>query len=83
MITIDAGAQYAYLYLDGELIGTQSRGRFPLNAADLVGIGCAYTGSGIQDQPFKGWIAAARIYDRVLTTEEIQLLASEFTPTTT
>ena len=35
-----------------------------------------------RDPWFNGYIAAARIYDRVLTAEEIQQLAEEFTPTT-
>lgn len=65
------------LYVDGVLIGTTD---VPFDLAHTpvrIGRG-GQAGSG----NFNGAIAAVKIYDRVLSAEEIQTLAQEFIPTT-
>lgn len=53
------------------------------NSIDTSG-GTCYLGCGRSGSlgRFDGWVSSVRIYDRILSQEEITVLASEFTPTT-
>lgn len=69
------------LYIDGTLIGSTT---LSINLTNWVAIGANFKGYDRipRDSWFYGYLAAARIYNRVLTDDEIAALASEFTPTT-
>lgn len=75
--TLDKTTNKAKFYIDGNLIGESS---YNINLTNNVAIGAGFTGSSTvpRNSWFYGYLAAARIYDRVLTDEEIALLASEF-----
>lgn len=65
------------MYLNGELIGTQTGYIIDINSTTFV-IG------GLPNNYFwssHGYIAGVRVWNRTLTQAEIQALASEYTPT--
>ena len=71
------------LYVDGELIGTQTHvGEIRLDPESLnrpLAIGAELNGPSI-DEPtgeFDGYIRDVRIYDRALSDEEVKALAQE------
>lgn len=68
-----------HYYLDGQLLNSSAWNANIVysSGSNVVTIG-AINFNGYQDY-FEGNIAAARIYDRALTDEEIALLATEFT----
>jgi len=76
--TLDKTTNTGKFYIDGNLIGETT---YSINLTNNVVIGANADGSGYipRDSWFYGYLAAARIYDRVLTDEEIAMLASEFT----
>lgn len=78
LYTYDAATNKACIYVDG-ILGVSSTSYIP----NTVLSGRVYLGVGASnDWPFgQGHIAACRIYDRVLTQDEIAALANEFTPT--
>lgn len=65
------------VYVNGSLVGTNTR-----NDVN-TGVGGVCVGAGIIDwvDSFIGYIADARVYNRVLTPSEISQLSNEFTPT--
>lgn len=78
--------EYSYgnfvkFYVDGSFIGqrtTEVSTTYPMQ----VGIGNNFNGTSFpRDSYFNGWLARARIYNRILQDNEIAALASEFTPT--
>ncbi len=81
--TYDADAGRAALYVDGELIGTQTaRGEIRLDPESLnrpLMIGAEINGPDINEfsTMFDGFVDDVRIYDRALSDEEIKALAEE------
>jgi len=71
------------LYVDGELIGTQTRvGEIRLDPESLnrpLTIGAELNGPSIDDPSgeFVGYVRDVRIYDRALSDEEVKTLAEE------
>lgn len=63
----------ANLYIDGEFIQTVHVSGLDTTGNDI------WIGSQYDNCLFKGYIAAPRIYNRILTAEEIQQLSTEFT----
>lgn len=73
--TYDSGI--CKIFVNGELVYTSTTQSINVRQAIMsVGIG-TYSTSG---DYFKGYLAGARVYNRVLSDEEIATLASEFTP---
>jgi hypothetical protein len=71
------------LYVDGELIGTQTHvGEIRLDRESLnrpLAIGAELNGSSIDDPSgeFVGYVRDVRVYDRALSDEEVKTLAEE------
>jgi Concanavalin A-like lectin/glucanases superfamily len=71
------------LYVDGELIGTQTHvGEIRLDSESLnrpLAIGAELNGSSTDDPTgeFDGYIRDVRVYDRALSDEEVKTLAEE------
>lgn len=81
-LTCDSNTNAPKLYRDGVYIGgPYSWGWTAMNVVKAVSIGGCYISDpteGPMDDPWNGYIAGARIYNRVLTDEEIALLATEY-----
>ena len=73
-ILADASDGSVNIYIDGTWQGT-SYHSWTLNSTNgWIG------GNGLSNYNFSGYIAAARIYDRLLSAAEVAELAAEFTP---
>ena len=67
-------------YTDGTLIASNSSGSaLNLPSSTGIGIGAHYSGGNSITHEYN--VAGVRIYDRVLTADEIQLISTEFEPT--
>lgn len=66
LFTCDAGADEVKLYVNGELIGTDISGPAPVNMTALM------IGREKGDRYFSGVLDEVRIYNRVLSEDEIQ-----------
>lgn len=68
------------LYIDGVFQKSATYTGINITSNGLIIIGSMNTSNA--NNRLKGWLAAARIYNRAITGAEITALASEFTPTT-
>lgn len=74
----DASTDTMKLYLDGTLVGTKNTSQVSTVGADISVGGRYYSlSTGDDGKCESAWFAAARLYNRVLTDEEIALLANE------
>lgn len=64
-------------YIDGVLVATGSANQYTSTELSQGVIGKFL----YNDFSYNGYLAGVRVYDKVLSMEEIELLASEFTPT--
>ena len=72
-MVVDLVAQYVYFYINGVLDSAVSIGRVIGNASsNIIVIGGASTDSYGGDRMFKGKIAIASHYNRLLTAAEVQ-----------
>jgi hypothetical protein len=80
-IMLDRPNTTGKFYIDGIFIGSTT---LSINLTNWVAIGANFRNyaSIPRDNWFYGYLAAARVYNRVLADEEIASLASEFKPTT-
>ena len=69
---------YASVYLDGEYVTSAVVSGLDTVLSGLLYIGRRHDGTA---NNFVGHIAAVRVYDRVLTADEINVLSKEFKPT--
>lgn len=72
--------QYIYMYIDGEFDGKLDRSGASITA-QWIAFGANIDSTAYNSQNY--YVAAARIYNRILTADEIALLAGEFTPVQT
>lgn len=70
------------IYANGEYVTSNVGYSSPIATSHTISFGAEFSADSISYlSPFVGSIAGVRIYDRKLSAEEIQLLATEFTPT--
>ena len=69
------------LYLDGVSKGySGANTNWTVASNFAIGLNWNSNGAVCRDNPFLGYIAGVRVYNRVLTNEEIALLATEYNP---
>lgn len=74
-ILADSSNGSVSIYIDGALAGTT------YHSWNLQSLNGWIGGNGLSSYNYTGYIASARIYDRLLTSAEVAELAAEFTPT--